>query len=244
MEINLMENLKTLDSEIEKCIKSLGEKFLKWPYNFFTESDAHSFLYYYIFRSGYKQLKQFYPTNDSSFKTVLIHREYPTSFRYRKINMERDEKGGRGHYDLVVLNPDFINKHSIEEVIAKDFKKCCKDEPDHLLAAIEFKLIVNPLSSRLESEIRKDFQKLTLAIETRQTRNAYMIIFNRARPEKTFINSLKEIDEQNPSVKGLYLESVVDPKRHYEIKYLKEKEWKHKLRFTQKGCRTGSGITN
>jgi hypothetical protein len=96
MENILLENLDKLDSEIEKCIKSLAEKFLKWPYNFFTESDAHSFLYYYIFRSGYKLLKLFYPTKDSSIKTVLIHREYPTSFRYRKNNMELDEKGEGG----------------------------------------------------------------------------------------------------------------------------------------------------
>ena len=231
MENILPENLDKLDSEIEKCIKSLAEKFLKWPYNFFTESDAHSFLYYYIFRSGYKRLKLSYPTKDSSIKTVLIHREYPTSFRYRKNNMELDEKGGRGHYDLVVLNPNFIANHSIGEVIAKNFKKCCKDENDHLLTAIEFKMIVNPLSKGLESEIEKDFKKLTWAIKTRQARSAYMIIFNRFRQEKTFASSLDEIALQDHHVKGLYLESVVGKRRHYDIKYLNE--WKHKLRFTQ-----------
>jgi len=237
METILMENLKKLDTEIENCINSLGEKFLKWPYNFFTESDAHSFLYYYIFRSGSKLLKQFYPTKDSSIKTVLIHREYPTSFRYRKNKMELDEKGGRGHYDLVVLNPEFVANHSISEVIAKDFKKCCKNESNHLLASIEFKLIVNPLSKGFESEIGKDFQKLTLAIQKRQSRSAYMIIFNRARPENAFADSLDKTARQNPNVKGLYLESVVGPKRHYKIKYLNE--WKHRLRFTQKASSKG-----
>jgi hypothetical protein len=226
------EDLDNLDSGIEKCIKSLCEKFLKWPYNFFTESDAHSFLYYYIFRSGYKLLKQRYPTKDSSVKTVLAHREYPTSFRYRKSNMDLDKKGGRGHYDLVVLNPDFVANHSIEEVIAKDFKKCCKDENDHLLAAIEFKLIVNPLRKSVESEIRKDFQKLTWSINSRQARSAYMVIFNRVRPEKAFANSLDEIALQNPHVKGLYLESVIGKKRHYDPIYLNE--WKQRLRFTGK----------
>ena len=232
MENTLVENVEKLDSKIEKCINSLGEKFLKWPYNFFTESDAHSFLYYYIFRSGYKLLKQRYPTKDSSIKTVLIHREYPTSFRYRKSNMKLDEKGGRGHYDLVVLNPDFVASHSIGEVIAKDFKKCCKDENDHLLAAIEFKLIVNPLSKALESEIEKDFQKLTWSIINRQARSAYMIIFNRVRPEKAFADSLRKIALQNPHVKGLYLESVVGEKRHYDPTYLNE--WTQRLRFTRK----------
>ena len=52
--------MKELDQdieEIERCINSLGEKFIKWPYNFFTESDAHSFLYYYFLRSAHSSLK-------------------------------------------------------------------------------------------------------------------------------------------------------------------------------------------
>jgi len=122
-------------------INSLAEKFLKWPYNFFTESDAYSFFYYYIFRSGPKNLKLYYSTNDPAIKTVLIHREYPTSFRYRKESMKLDDTGGRGHYDLVILNPEFVAKHTIDEVIAKDYKKCCVAEQNHLLAAIEFKFI-------------------------------------------------------------------------------------------------------
>ncbi|MDK2801666.1 MAG: hypothetical protein PWQ70_3285 [Clostridiales bacterium] len=84
-----------LHLEIERCINSLGEKFLKWPFNFFTESDAHSFLYYYIFRSGSKPLKIPYPSKDGR-ETVLVHREYPTSFRFRKENMELCESGDRG----------------------------------------------------------------------------------------------------------------------------------------------------
>jgi hypothetical protein len=130
-----------------------------------------------------------------------------------------------------VLNPNFIANHSIREVIAKNFKKCCKDENDHLLTAIEFKLIVNPLSKGLESEIGKDFKKLSWAIKTRQARSAYMIIFNRVRQEKAFAGSLDEIARQDRDVKGLYLESVAGKERYYEIKYLNE--WKHKLRFTQ-----------
>lgn len=229
MENMLLGTLDKLDSEIEKCIKSLAEKFLKWPYNFFTESDAHSFLYYYIFRSGHRLLKLPRPSRDPDVKTVLIHREYPTIFRYRKDDMNMDEKGGRGHYDLVVLDPDFLARHSIEEVIAKNYKKCCKDEDDHLLTAIEFKMIVNPLSKGLEVEIGKDFKKLSWAIKTKQARSAYMIIFNRVRQEKAFAESLDEIASQDRDVKGLYLESVVGKERHYDIKYLNE--WKHKLRF-------------
>jgi hypothetical protein len=57
---------------VERCINSLCKKFIKWPYNFFTESDAHSFLYYCIFRAADKTLKAQYPTGDESVKTVPV----------------------------------------------------------------------------------------------------------------------------------------------------------------------------
>lgn len=209
-----------MQDEIESCINSLAEKFLKWPYHFFTESDAHSFLYYYIFRSGPKTLKQSYPTLDPTIKTTLIHREYPTSFRYLKDNMKLADKGGRGHYDLVILNPDFMIKHSIDEIIAKDYKKCCVDEKNHLQAAIEFKFITSPLSKNMREEIQKDFIKLSWAVEKEQATHAYMIIFNRARTEKAFYDELDISSKNNPLVKGLYVESVKRQRRDYKVIYL------------------------
>lgn len=226
---------RILEDDIEKCIKSLIEKFLKWPYNFFTESDAHSYLYYYLFRFGSKELKRFYPTKGSKAKTVLPHREYPTSFRYHKKNMQLDEQtGGRGHYDLVVLNPEFITSHTMDEVIAKNYKKCCKDEKNHLLAAIEFKLIVSPLSKNLRVEIAKDFHKLSWAIESKQSKNAYMIIFNRARKEESYLDELCELKKSYPKVKGIYLESIAGEARSYRIIYLDKSDWKYKIRFEEK----------
>ncbi|EKD26283.1 MAG: hypothetical protein ACD_79C01283G0004 [uncultured bacterium] len=217
---------------IEKCINSLGEKFLKWPYNFFTESDAHSFLYYYIFRSGPKELKLFYSTINDDEKTVLIHREYPTNFRYHKENMSLDEEtGGRGHYDLVILNPDFIKDHNIKEVIAQDYKKTCqKNIKEHLLAAIEFKLITKPLSAGLKNEIEKDFKKLAWAVKDKeQAKNAYLIIFNRTRKEEVFLNDLRKYSAENPEVKAIYIESIKNEKRTYKILYMGS--WSHKLKY-------------
>ncbi len=228
-QIRLVIDFEKLRVEIEKCINSLGEKFIRYPYNFFTESDAHSFLYYYIFRSGYKQLKLPYPTKDPFIKTVLVHREYPTNFRYRKYSMELDEKGGRGHYDLVVLNPEFVANHSIAEIMAKDFKKTCKDESYHLLAAIELKLIANPLSGRFQDEIEKDFCKLSWAIDKKHAWSVYMVIFNRCRHEEAFVNKLDRIARENPNVRGLYIESVLKPERNCYINYINN--WEKKLPF-------------
>ena len=218
-----------IEIAIEGCINSLAEKFLKWPYNFFTESDAHSYLYYYIFRSGPKALKLLYPTNEKGIKTVLIHREYPTSFRYRKNSMQLDEAGGRGHYDLVVLNPAFLKKHSLEQVIAKNYKKCRKEEKNQLLAAIEFKLIVSPLSKSVRQEIKKDFTKLSWALDLGQAVNSYMIVFNRVRPEDGFINQFKSFSEESPEVKGIYVESSKMGGRHYRVIYTDN--WTTRLRY-------------
>lgn len=144
--------------------------------------------------------------------------------------MELDDKGGRGHYDLVILNPDFIAKHSIDEVIAKNFKKCKVDVKDHLLAAIEFKFIVSPLRANMRREIKKDFLKLSLALDHGQTKKAYLIVFNRCRPEDKFIKEFEELSQIDNRVQSIYMESIKKGRnRSYKIIYLNE--WANKLRF-------------
>lgn len=221
--------MKELDLGIERCILSLGEKFLKWPLNFFTESDAHSFLYYYIFRFGPKSLKILYPSINPAEQTVLVHREYPTSFRFRKEDMQLSESGGRGHYDLVILNPEFLKNHTMSEIIAKDFEKCQVNEKHHLLAAIEFKFVVGPLSTNMREEIKKDFRKLSMALDQGQSKNAYLIVFNRFRPEDDFRKEFLDFSKTNRRIKGLYIESTTAQFRQCKIVYLND--WIQKLRF-------------
>lgn len=207
--------------KLERCINSLGEKFIKWPYNFFTESDAHSFLYYYIFRSADSTLKKLYPTQDDQFKTVLVHREYPTIFKFSKKDMERLLHGERGHYDLVILNPGFVANHSIEEVIAKDFKRAAVSERDHLLAAIEFKFIHRALDKGQREEIDKDVKKLewSVTLEPPQSQNAYLLVFNRHRHEPALIADIENWARDYPRVKMLYIESVFARKKHKKVVY-------------------------
>ena len=219
-----------MKDKIEKCIKSTAEKFWRQPYNFFTESDAHSYLYYYIFRFGSSRYKTPYPTKDKR-KTVLIHREYPTSFRYRKKNMKQLKgNGGRGHYDLVVLNPKFMIGHDINEIIAQTYKKCKKDESNHLLAAIEFKLVTKSLDKGLRSEIKKDFKKLRLALSNKQAISAFMIIFNRANKNEKYHKEFQSLTNKYPEIKAIYVESVFKPKRYAKPFY--SANWKHKIHGT------------
>jgi len=68
----------------------------------------------------------------------LVHREYPTPFRCDmsdgkfevKDDDARTERGGkyrRGHYDIVVLDPDFVDRHR-HEVIRAQIYQLYKDE--------------------------------------------------------------------------------------------------------------------
>ena len=206
---------------IERCIKILSEKFRKWPYNFFTESDAHSYLYYSFFRYGNRAIKITYPSKNPIERTVLIHREYPTFFRYSQKALERryalcEAFGTCGHYDMVVLNPSFVENHEIQAVISKDnrIRQTIKYEDFHLLAAIEFKLLHKPLGQALKDEIKKDFVKLSWALETRQARDAYMLIFNRYDSEKTYWKELEGLEATYPRVRLIYQESYYRDRDH------------------------------
>jgi len=68
----------------------------------------------------------------------LVHREYPTPFRCDmsdgkfevKDDDARTERGGkyrRGHYDIVVLDPDFVGRHRFEVIRAQNYQ-LFKDE--------------------------------------------------------------------------------------------------------------------
>jgi len=62
----------------------------------------------------------------------LVHREYPTPFRcdmsggrFEVKDDERTARGGkyqRGHYDIVVLDPDFVGRHPYEVIRAQNYQ--------------------------------------------------------------------------------------------------------------------------
>jgi len=209
----------TLVKDIAKCVQILSEKFRKWPYNFFTESDAHSYLYYSFFRYGSPALKSLYYSKDRK-KTVLIHREYPTFFRYSQKELKlcklHEKEGTCGHYDMVVLNPAFIEGHEIQQVISKDntIRQTVQFADNHVLAAIEFKLLHKPLGQNLKDEINKDFVKLGWALETGQAKEAYMLIFNRYGKEEDYRGVLDEYQKKRPEIKLIYQESYYDNGKH------------------------------
>jgi len=71
--------------------------------------------------------------DEDGHEHFLVHREYPTPFRcdmsdgkfVTRGEDERTAKDGkyrRGHYDIVVLDPDFVGRHAYEVVRAQNYQ--------------------------------------------------------------------------------------------------------------------------
>jgi len=116
------EIINAVDSSIESFVTS----FVNEPTRFFTENDLvccfHRHLHNTLDQMGVATV-----LDKNKLPSSLVHCEYPTPFRcdmkkrrfIRKDDEERTEGGGkfkRGHYDIVVFNPEFIGCHSYLEI--------------------------------------------------------------------------------------------------------------------------------
>ena len=119
------------ENDSEDVLSKLESAFIQTPHRFFTEHDLHSHLYHLVETKLADRGELFCVTADGE-KVSLVHHEYPTPFRCDmckhgfKLAEESDRtpKGGlykRGHYDLVVLNPDFVRKNSLAIVSGKQY---------------------------------------------------------------------------------------------------------------------------
>ena len=118
----------------KKVINGLQTTFKSCPHCFFSEHDIHSSLYN-IVKKELEQLGTDSQTTHDGYTTSLVHHEYPTPFRCdmrgNKFRLptreeERTQKGGlykRGHYDLVIFNPEFVKNHELDMVCGKNYQK-------------------------------------------------------------------------------------------------------------------------
>lgn len=163
---------------------------MRHPYYFFTESDIISYFYHRLYSKKYEE-----STNDNQ-RIYLVHREYPTNFRYRKkdllddsFNMpydlskskRKDIKAKRGNYDLVILDPKFVKKaNSKEDIINKSIRlleiRASNSKGQELLYAIEFKYIINNNHNYIK-EVKMDNKKLLFAIQDGGVEEAINLVF-------------------------------------------------------------------
>jgi len=173
---------------IEKTLEEAGEDFSRNPSRFFTESDIKCF----IVRKLEDELKE-YAVGVRKDKISLVHTEYPTLTKCQMKGKEfketdDDSKSRRGHFDIVVLNSEVINKvKNIEVIRGQSFNEEFIQNRDQykpwLLYAIELMRIKRNPKSRKKSDkdkryksIVQDFNKLEAAYKKRFLKNGIVLV--------------------------------------------------------------------
>jgi hypothetical protein len=202
-----------IEMRVWDSIRQTINKFREQPYYFFTESDVASYLWMSLYSSKLQAL-----THDGR-SVYLIHREYPTNFRYDKpllLEMESpyslaERKGTRGNFDLVVISPDFVKSApSIEHIVNKNVRDLeSRHDPvaEELLFAVEFKYVINS-SIAWENEILRDNQKLLFAKRC-NVKNVVNLVFCNTKPsyQQQFEDAVRRAA---PGVCAVFIQSYYD----------------------------------
>ena len=94
----------TVKSLLETAINSLVDNFAKEPYLHRVEHSVHCELYSML--NVHRALQGTYKLEDSERSTSLIHKEWPET---------NARKGRRGNFDLAILSPLEISKHTLND---------------------------------------------------------------------------------------------------------------------------------
>lgn len=187
-----MVDTSKLQVSVWRGIASLVNQFREKPYYFFTESDLHSYFWKTTYSGNWeieRGKKRFY----------LIHREYPTNFRFDKQKslkevcaesyIPENEKGSRGHYDIAVLNPEFVEQAGSSDAV---INKSIKNAVSSLLFAMEFKYIIKN-SKDFIRQVKSDNDKLLTALSKGQATEAVNLVF--ANDNYDCVKSIESIIE-------------------------------------------------
>lgn len=215
--------VKEIEEIVKKGIKKTINKFRENPFYFFTESDLHSYFYYSIYSSKLE-------VDRNNIRICLIHREYPTNFRYYKKDLVQDEfchpyplaekKGARGHYDMVIINPEFAQKYSdningIKHIINKDVslleqleKKDIESFRNQLVYAIEFKYVINN-SKKFIDEVKADNKKLLFSTRW-GAMHAVNLVFCNIKDSKNIGAVREEVKKAPKEIDAYFVQSWYD----------------------------------
>ena len=203
-----------IEEHVWDGIRKTINKFREQPYYFFTESDIVTYFCQSLYTSRLE-------VESDSRHIYLVHREYPTNFRYEKHLLLTlpapyplsDKKGTRGNFDLAVLNPQFVETASVEDIVNKNVRNLEERFDPHseeLLFAFEFKYIINS-SMSFEDEVLKDNKKLLFARQN-GARRAVNLVFCNINPE--YMDKFKTaVCAADPEVTAIFIQSYYDGKK-------------------------------
>lgn len=157
---------------IDETLETLINQFHRKPHNFFNEHEFHAYCYHVFY--GKKEFSEQFTTLDGK-KTNILKPEYPSIARISRKRIEIDPKGDRAHYDMAILDPEFVKSKFYNVVTNKEIGSASKDTVN-LIAAIEFKYITKH-SKNFIHEIKYDLFKLANANEAVYK---YMLVFESA----------------------------------------------------------------
>ena len=170
--------------QIEETIKTITNQFHRKPHNFFNEHEFHQYCYHVFYSK--KEFSKQYTTLDGK-KTNILKPEYPSIARFSRKRIEIDPVGVRGHYDMAILNPEFIQNNNYRTITNKNIQYS-SGNPSDLIAALEFKYITTH-SKNFHHEIKYDLFKLGQAKEARLK---YSLIFcNTVKGERNYFTGVE-----------------------------------------------------
>jgi len=216
--IQKVKMIDKINIKVWEAINQTINKFRENPYYFFTESDIHSYFYHALYSSYNEE------STEDIKRIYCVHREYPTNFRYRKQDLLNDTisepnkldgiLGSRGHYDIAVLNPEFIKTiNSERDIINKDIKLVIQREKSNknfnikeLLFAIEFKYIINN-SEKFVKEVKMDNKKLLFAINKGGAAKAINLVFCNVNSTKYIEPVITEVQNADKKILSIFIHS-------------------------------------
>lgn len=108
------------------AVEHLEETFRRYPHCFFTEHDIHSVLYN-VTKKELQLNGVLTAKTGNKHRIMLVHHEYPTPFRCSMKGYDFQIKYvppyRRGHYDLVILNPEFVRNNELRVVCGKNYQQ-------------------------------------------------------------------------------------------------------------------------
>jgi len=153
-----------VQSNLETSIHQLVTEFIQDPYRYFTEADAVA-RFHEILETN-PAFNRRISTKDG-FQIPLVHQEYPTFFRFDDKNPDArlgdNSKAKRGHYDIIILNDEFVETHQTEIVKNRDISSVRDKNILPFKAVVEFKLDDRGWSSGKTKGAITEMDKLILS---------------------------------------------------------------------------------
>ena len=210
-------NRQEIERHTWRAICTTINKFREHPDYFFTESDIVTYLCKTLY-SRDLEVKR------GDRRIYLVHREYPTNFRYSKRTLLNEshpypleeKKGHRGHFDLVVLNREWVadDKTPIKYIVNKavcDVVARHGGTHSELAFALETKYVINN-SAAFAQEVLEDSKKLRFAVEqNNEGMHVVNLVFCNTHVNQTQMERLKNaVQKADGGVTTVFIQAFYD----------------------------------